>query len=208
MAASSVFRSLNLDVPIADVPPGPPPWLLPIPEVTYTPTSKSDLPSLQRQLALQHVETVTSGVAPPCRIYTDGSLQPDGAAEFAQLFSSLYSDAERRKDPTARQSPTTNLFAATNTPTIFTASWYGDLLRLGYRPPWQIAGVEDEPPFADCRLCRAPRCDTLEHYCLAYPTVRHALPQAQPLDAVCRYLLDQDVLQKLFLQYPRFGVFR
>ena len=72
---SSVLRSLDMDVPVADVPPGPPPWLLPTPEVSYTPTSKSDLPSLQLQLALEHLATVTSAVASPCRIYTDGSLQ-------------------------------------------------------------------------------------------------------------------------------------
>ncbi len=49
-------------------------------------------------------------------------------------------------------------------------------LRLGYRPPWQVAGMEGEPPFAECRLCYASRCDTAEHYCLPCPTVRHALP--------------------------------
>ncbi len=64
-SVSFVLRNLNLDVPVADVPPGPPPWLLPEPKVSYTPTSKSDLPSLQLQMALQHVETVTSSVTSP-----------------------------------------------------------------------------------------------------------------------------------------------
>ncbi|RUM30837.1 MAG: hypothetical protein DSY42_03735, partial [Aquifex sp.] len=83
---SSMLRSLNLAVVIADVPPGPPPWMLPVPEVSFTPTSKSDLPSLQLQLALEHVATVTSSMTSPSRLYTDGSLQPAGAAGSA-VFS-------------------------------------------------------------------------------------------------------------------------
>ncbi|KAK3885902.1 hypothetical protein Pcinc_009920 [Petrolisthes cinctipes] len=47
---------------VADVPPGPPPWMLPTPDVSFTPTSKSELPSLQQQLALEHIETVTSSI--------------------------------------------------------------------------------------------------------------------------------------------------
>ncbi|MPC51070.1 hypothetical protein E2C01_044907 [Portunus trituberculatus] len=59
-------------------------------------------------------------------------------------------------------------------------------LRLGYRLPWQVAGVDGEAPFAECRLCNAPRSDTVEHYCLACPAVRHALPRGQTLAAICR----------------------
>ncbi len=81
-----MLSSLNLDVPVADVPPGPPPWLLPVSEVSYTPTSKSHLPSLQLQMALQHAETVASSVTSPFRIYRHGSFQPDGAAGGA-IFS-------------------------------------------------------------------------------------------------------------------------
>ena len=346
-SVSSVLRSLNLDVPVADVPPGPPPWLLPVPEVSYTPTSKSDLPSLQLQLALQHVETVTSSVTSPCRIYTDGSLQADGAAGGAvfspdmeppdrgwvgrrlrdhssstlcelyaildavslacqrgvnavivcdskpalQSLSSVrpvhstvvlqilsFLSLMRRRDLTilfswvpshvglrhnevvdrlakeacllpppvaGRPLSLTCCLSRVRSAAFFpvqrrreaerhhsvTIAHYESVcrhkysyrrhglmvrrhnvvsarLRLGYRPPWQVAGMEGEPPFADCRLCCAPRCDTVEHYCLACPTVRHALPQGQPLDAVCRFLLDHDVLEELLLQFPRFGGFR
>lgn len=80
-------------------------------------------------------------------------------------------------------------------------------LRLGYRPPWQIAGVEGEPNYAACRLCHAPLSNTIEHYCLVCPTVRHLLPQGLPLDAVCRNLLNHDVLDTLLVRFPRFGGF-
>ncbi len=83
---SSVLRNLDLDIPAADVPLGPPPWLLPTPEVSLTPTSKSDLPPLQLQSALEHVATVTSSITAPHRLCTDGSLQSDGAAGCA-VFS-------------------------------------------------------------------------------------------------------------------------
>ncbi len=72
-------------------------------------------------------------------------------------------------------------------------------LRLGYRPPWQVAGVESEPPFTECRLCRTPFSNTIDHYCLKCPTVRHLLPQGLPLDAVCRHLLNHDVLDELLV---------
>ncbi len=77
-------------------------------------------------------------------------------------------------------------------------------LRLGYRPPWQIDGVEGEPSYADCRLRGAPLSNTVAHYCLACPTVRHALPQGQPLDAVCKHLLHHNTLEELLLQFPKF----
>ena len=80
-------------------------------------------------------------------------------------------------------------------------------LRLGYRPPWQIAGVEGEPHYTDCRLCRAPLANTIEHYCLECPTVRHLLPQGQPLDAVCRHLLQPEFLDEVLVLYLGFGGF-
>ncbi len=78
-------------------------------------------------------------------------------------------------------------------------------LRLGYRPPWQVAGVEGEPEFAECRLCRAPLSNTIEHYCLTCPIVRGLLPQGQPLDAVCRHLLHHEFLDIILVRHPRFG---
>ncbi len=56
---------------------------------THTHTHCVDLchlPSPQFQCALQHLETTTSRVTSPCRIYTDGSLQSDGAVGSA-VFS-------------------------------------------------------------------------------------------------------------------------
>ncbi len=60
--------------------------MLPTPEVSFTPTSKSDLPLLRLQLALEHVATVTSSISAPHRFYTDGSLQSDGTVGAA-IFS-------------------------------------------------------------------------------------------------------------------------
>ncbi|KAK3889118.1 hypothetical protein Pcinc_006860 [Petrolisthes cinctipes] len=85
-SVSSMLRSLNIDIMVADFPPGPPPWMLPTPDVSFTPTSKSELPSLQRQLALEHIETVTSSITDPYCLYTDGSLQADLTAGCA-IFS-------------------------------------------------------------------------------------------------------------------------
>ncbi|XP_045106299.1 uncharacterized protein LOC123501509 [Portunus trituberculatus] len=72
-------------------------------------------------------------------------------------------------------------------------------LWLSYRPPWWGGG--------GARLCHAPQANTIEHYCLACPTVRHLLPQGLPLDAVCRHLLPYDVLDELLVRFPRFGGF-
>ncbi len=85
-SVSSLMRSLDLDIPAVDVPPGPPPMLLPTQEVSLTPASKSEPPPLQLQLALEHVATVTSSITAPHCLYTDGSLQSDGAAGCA-VFS-------------------------------------------------------------------------------------------------------------------------
>ncbi|MPC30066.1 hypothetical protein E2C01_023320 [Portunus trituberculatus] len=73
-------------------------------------------------------------------------------------------------------------------------------LWLEYRPLWHVSGVNGEAPFAEHRLCNAPRSDTMEHYCLACPTVRHALPRGQTLDAICRYLFNNDILEEVLLQ--------
>ncbi len=62
-------------------------------------------------------------------------------------------------------------------------------LGLGYRPPWQVAGVEGEPVFTECRLCHSMLSNTIEQFCQACPTVRGLLSQEQPPDAVCRHLL-------------------
>ena len=83
---SKMLRRLDIDVPVAKIPPGPPTWLQPTPVVSFNPTSKSDFPPLQKQLALESIETVMSSIPAPHRVYTDGSLQVDGAADSA-VFS-------------------------------------------------------------------------------------------------------------------------
>ena len=342
----SSLRSLGLEVPVADVHPGPPPWLLPTPLVSFTPTTKTDLPPLQLQLALEHVATVTSSIPDPHRLYTDGSLQSDGAAGAAVFSPDLEPPTEgwvgRRLHDHSSSTlcelyaildavslvcqkgvnavivcdskpallslsalhPThplvvqqiLSLLALTTArhlcvhftwvpshvglshnatadrlakeacrlpprgagrplslpcclsmvrsaallpvrrrcdaerPRSVTINHYESVcrqqykyrrrglmvrrhnvvsarLRLGYRPPWQVAGVEGVPPYTECRLCSAPLSNTLEHYCLACPTVRHLLPRGQPLDAVCRTLLCHDTLEELLLRHPRFGGF-
>ncbi|XP_050738498.1 uncharacterized protein LOC127009443 [Eriocheir sinensis] len=268
-AVSSLIRSLDLDVRAADVPPGPPPWMLPTPEVSLTPTSKSDPPPLQLQLALEHVATVTSSIAAPRRLYTDGSLQSDGAAgcavfspdlepppggwvgrrlhdhssstlsdrlakeacclpprgdarplslpcNLSRVRSAAFLPARRRRDTEKPHSITINHYEAVcrhkysyrrRGLMVRRHNVVSARLRLGYRPPWQVAGVEGEPVFTECRLCRSPLSNTIEHYCLACPTVRGLLPQGQPLDAVCRHLLNHDSLDVILVRHPRFGGF-
>lgn len=74
---SSTLRNLNIDVPVAEVDHGPPPWRIPRPEVFFTDTSKSASPLLQKQLALEHIANVTSSIPSAHRLYVDGSLQAD-----------------------------------------------------------------------------------------------------------------------------------
>ena len=67
----------------------PPPWRIPLPAVTYTPTCKSDLPLLQKQLALETIAKVTSSLPAAHIIYSDGSLQPDGSGGCAVYSPSM-----------------------------------------------------------------------------------------------------------------------
>ena len=81
-------------------------------------------------------------------------------------------------------------------------------LRLGYRPPWQVAGVDGEPAYTDCHLCHAPLSNTVEHYCLSCPTVRDVMPQHIGLYDICKYLVYKDnVLDEILIRYPHFGGF-
>jgi len=79
----STLQRLALDVPVAEVDRGPPPWRILQPQVTFTPTSKADPPRLQKQLALEHIAAVSSSVSAALHLYVDGSLQPDGSAGCA-----------------------------------------------------------------------------------------------------------------------------
>ncbi|KAG0720142.1 Gag-Pol polyprotein [Chionoecetes opilio] len=79
----STLLRLDLNVPVAEVDHGPPPWRIPPPQVSFTPTSKAAPPLLQKQLALEHIAAVSSSVPAAPHLYVDGSLQPDGSAGCA-----------------------------------------------------------------------------------------------------------------------------
>jgi len=79
----STLHRLHLDIPVAEVDHGPPPWRIPQPHVTFTPTSKTDPPLLQKQLALQHIATLSSSVPAARHLYADGSVQSNGGAGCA-----------------------------------------------------------------------------------------------------------------------------
>ena len=340
----TIIRSLDIDVPEENDVPGPPPWMQPNPEICYTPTSKADLPVMQRQLALEAIAAVSSSVPEAHHLYTDGSVQADGRAgsavfspdtdpppggwvgrrlpvssssTFCELYGILdavsllsqrglsgvvicdsksalqaltsakpkcrhvvhrilsflalikdrglkvkflwipshigisHSDtvdnmakAACRLDPRdAGPSPSISCYmsrirAAALLPTTHLTDHQraesvsirhydafrdhrfkyrrrglvvrrhnvvSARLRLGYRPVWQVAGVEDEPHFSSCLLCHSPNANTLEHYCLHCPVVGDVLPREQPLLDVCRHLLEHDNLEELLVRFPRFG---
>ena len=79
----STLQRFDLRVPEAEVNHGPPPWRIPQPQVTFTPTSKADPPLLQKQLALEHIRAMSSSVPAARHLYVDGSVQPDGSAGCA-----------------------------------------------------------------------------------------------------------------------------
>ncbi|KAK7083310.1 hypothetical protein SK128_017431, partial [Halocaridina rubra] len=54
-----------------------PPWKLPFPAVFFVPTSKVYLLALQKQLALETIETDFFSVPTPHHIYMDRSVQLD-----------------------------------------------------------------------------------------------------------------------------------
>ena len=83
---SSRLQHLGVIVPVADVFPPPPPWMLPLPVVHFTPTCKAHPPVLQKQLALDTIVTVSATIDAPHHVYTDGSVQVNGTAGCA-VFS-------------------------------------------------------------------------------------------------------------------------
>ena len=78
-------------------------------------------------------------------------------------------------------------------------------IRLGYRPVWQVARLEEEEHFTTCTLCNAPFCNTLDHYCLHCPVVHNMLPQRQSLVDICRFLLNHENLDIILARHPQFG---
>ena len=85
----STLQRLDLRVPMDEVDHGPPPWRISQPQVTFTPTSKTDPPPLQKQLALEHIRSVSSSVPAASHLYVDGSVQPDGSAGCAMYSSDV-----------------------------------------------------------------------------------------------------------------------
>ncbi|MPD01897.1 hypothetical protein E2C01_097445 [Portunus trituberculatus] len=198
---------------------------------------------------MDHITQVTSSITAPHRLYTDGSLQSDGAAGSAVFSPDLQPPpggwiGRRLRDNSS--STLCELYVLLDAvrlichrrirfadllpeqrrrdnerPHSVTIQHYGSVcrhkytyrrrglmvrrynvvsarLQLGFRPPWQIAGVEGEPPYTDCRLCRAPLSNTIQNYCMECPAVSHLLPQGLSLDAVCRYLLTHTFWRKCY----------
>ena len=85
---SSISR-LDITIVAANVDPGLPPWRTPMPAVSYTPSSKSDLPQLQKQLALATIAELSSSLRDAHHLYTDGSLQADASAGCAVFSPSM-----------------------------------------------------------------------------------------------------------------------
>ncbi|XP_063858328.1 uncharacterized protein LOC135099751 [Scylla paramamosain] len=79
----SQLQRLDINVPVADIFPPPPPWMLPLPMVHFTPTYKAHPPVLQKQLALDAIASVSATIVTPHHLYTDGSVQADGTAGCA-----------------------------------------------------------------------------------------------------------------------------
>ncbi|XP_042891046.1 uncharacterized protein LOC122265711 [Penaeus japonicus] len=80
------LRGIGVNVPEEAAIPDLPPWRVPLPDVTFTPTSKDALPLLQKQLDLETITRVSVSVPAAHHIYVDGSVQADGSAACA-VFS-------------------------------------------------------------------------------------------------------------------------
>ena len=168
-------------------------------------------------IGLKHNDTVDRLAKEACRLPPRGAGCPLSLTCYINLVrSAAFHPLRRRRDAERPQSVSINHYESVcQRPYSYRRKGLmvrrhnvvSARLRLGYRPPWRIAGVEGEPSYAECRLCGAPRSDTLQHYCLACPTVLHLLPQDQPLDAICIHLLHHDLLEELLLRHPCFGGF-
>lgn len=83
-----ISSMLMLDISIVEnnMDPRLPPWSNAIPTVSYTSASKSDLPQVQNQVALETSADMSPSLRVTCHLYTDGSFGGDGSAECA-VFS-------------------------------------------------------------------------------------------------------------------------
>ncbi|KAG7164024.1 putative RNA-directed DNA polymerase from mobile element jockey-like 53, partial [Homarus americanus] len=66
--------ALDINVPIAEVDHGPPPWRIPCPAVTFTHTTKAGPPLIQKQLALGTIHRVSISVPAVHHLYSTPSI--------------------------------------------------------------------------------------------------------------------------------------
>ncbi|XP_045106666.1 uncharacterized protein LOC123501726 [Portunus trituberculatus] len=304
----SHIRRLNINVMTENVAPGLPPWQTPVPAVSYTPGTRTDLPQLLHQRALETIARLSSSLRVAHHLYTDGSLQGDGSAGCAVFSPSLEPPREgwtgRRLpntssstsayqhlvtrllrqlatahasslvvhflwipshiglrvndtadrltraacdlDPPAADAPAASLLCyrkmvrqAARSPThrrrnaeratsasiphydhfllhqhpyrrsglhVRRHNVVCALLRLGWRPVWQVAEAEDAPHFSSCRLCDTPGANTLDHYCLRCPLLADLLPRGLTLIDTCQQLLsDGNLLDLIIMRHQHFG---
>ena len=83
------FCALNLHIPEEEAVLDLPPWRIPLPAVTFTPTSKDVHPILKKQLALETITGVSSSIPDAHHIYVDGSVQADGSAACAMYSPTM-----------------------------------------------------------------------------------------------------------------------
>ena len=83
------LRDLDINVPEEAGVPALPPYRIPLPTVTFTPTSKDAPLLLQKQLALQTIASVSTLVPVVHHIYVDGSVQADGRAACAMFCPTM-----------------------------------------------------------------------------------------------------------------------
>ncbi|XP_068246218.1 uncharacterized protein [Palaemon carinicauda] len=84
----SSIRGLDINILAENVDHGLAPWQTPVLAISYTPVSKTDLPQLQQQRALETIDRLCSSLSVVHHLYTDGSLQQDRSAGCA-VFSPL-----------------------------------------------------------------------------------------------------------------------
>ncbi|XP_068213220.1 uncharacterized protein [Palaemon carinicauda] len=85
------LRHLDIGVPEQAVIQDLPPWRVPIPAVTFTPTSKDAHTSLQKQLVMETISKVSISVPAGHHIYVDSSVQADGSAACGMFSPTLES---------------------------------------------------------------------------------------------------------------------
>lgn len=83
------LRRLEIEVPAAEIVSVLPPWRVPHPIVSFTPTCKADHPILQKQLALETIASESASDPEAHHIYVDGSVQADMSAACAMFSKTI-----------------------------------------------------------------------------------------------------------------------